>query len=147
MDYAVVENKSSELAWGQVQAFRKQRKVSIALQSKVDRKRAPSLVKVLRGIADAMAKIALFLGFVYGAFYGYRYLTTSSQFAVNQIALTGNIVVNKDQLLENAGTIAGSNIFMLNLAQLSKTLSANPWVRSVSIERALPQKRLPCRSA
>lgn len=139
MDYAVAGNKNSELAWNQVQARRKQKKGAIDLQAKVDRKRAPRLGKMIRGFADAVAKAALFLGFVYCAFYGFRYLTTSPEFAINQVEIKGNHIVSKDQLLEKADPIIGSNIFMLNPTQLSKKLSANPWIRNISIERRLPQ--------
>lgn len=139
MDYAVI-NKNSELAWDQVQVIRKQKKSTIAHQSKVDRKRAPRLGKMIRGFADAVAKAALFLGFVYGAYYGYRFLITSPQFAINQVVIKGNTVVSNDRLLEKAGPIVGNNIFMLNIAQVTKKLNEHPWIRSVSIDRGLPQK-------
>jgi hypothetical protein len=139
MDYAVVGNKTSELAWSQVQAHRKQKKGQIVSKAKVDRKRAPRLIKMIRSFADIVAKTALFLGFVYGAFCGFQFLTTSPQFAIEQIEVKGNHIVSKDQLLQKAGRIMGSNIFTLNTAQLSKRLSESPWIRSVSIERCLPQ--------
>ena len=137
MDYAVVGNKNPELTWEQVQALRKQKKSPLQ-SSKADRKRAPQLRKTLKGFADGIAKSALFLIFVFGAYHGHRFLTTSAQFAITEVTVSGNRILNKNQLLESVRPIAGNNIFLLNLSGLSKELSQHPWIRSVSLERALP---------
>lgn len=139
MDYAVAGNKTSELTWEQVQALRKQKKSSGAIQSKADKKRAPRLRKAIKGFADGVAKTGLFLIFVFGAYHGYRFLTTSTQFAINEVTVKGNRALNKIQLLENIQPLTGQNIFLLNLSNLSKELSQHPWVRKVSLERVLPQ--------
>lgn len=139
MDYAVVDNKNTEAAWEQAQALRQQKKRSAAYQPKTERRRAPQLGRTIKKVADAIAKIALFLGFVYATYYGYWYLTSSPQFAIKEISITGNRIASKEQLLEKAGQLAGSNIFSLNLRQLSKKIGEHPWVRSVSVERRLPQ--------
>ncbi len=139
MDYAVAGNKSPELTWEQVQALRKQKKSSATTQSKVDKKSAPRLRKAIKSFADGVAKTALFLMFVFGAYHGYRFLTTSTQFAINEVTVKGNRVLSKNQLLQSVSPIAGNNIFRLNLSSLTTELSQHPWVRKVSIERVLPQ--------
>ncbi len=139
MDYAVVENKNTEPAWEQAQVLRKQKRGSETFQPRTERRRAPQLGRTIKKVADAIAKLALFLGFVYATYYGYRFLTSSPQFAIKEISITGNHIASKEQLLEKAGQLAGSNIFALNLSQLSKKIGEHPWVRSVSVERRLPQ--------
>jgi cell division protein FtsQ len=75
-----------------------------------------------------------------GLLYGYRYLTISPYFALKTIEIEGNFRLSSREVLDTAGLSIGMNSLLPSLNRLEKQLAANPWVRSVSARRELPDR-------
>lgn len=141
MDYALLENKSHGLAWDQARTRRKQKpRTSPSSPARARKSGAERLAAFVKKLADAVAKTALFLAFVYGAYHGYRFLTASPRFAVEDVTIRGNHVLTGEQVLGWMGDIRGENIFLLELKGMAGRLGEHPWVRGVSMERIFPRR-------
>ncbi|MBI4390187.1 MAG: FtsQ-type POTRA domain-containing protein [Nitrospinae bacterium] len=141
MDYALAENKNPGLAWDQARTRRRQKpRTSPEPQSRARKSGAERLAAFVKRLADAVAKTALFLALVYGAYHGYRFLTASPRFAVEDVKIRGNHVLTAEQVLGWTGNPKGENIFLLELKGMAGRLGEHPWVRSVSVERVFPRR-------
>jgi cell division protein FtsQ len=69
---------------------------------------------------------------------GFRWATTSSFFAVHEIAVSGNARLDKAFILDLAEVRQGLNVFELGLGETERKLAANPWVESAMVRRVLP---------
>lgn len=69
---------------------------------------------------------------------GFRWATTSSFFAVQEIAVGGNERLDEECILDLAGVGPGVNILEFELAEAERKLAADPWVESATVRRVLP---------
>ena len=72
------------------------------------------------------------------AWAGYRFVTTSSRFAITTIEVTGNHVLTADQVRATLPVRMGDNVFETNLDAIVGELRGNPWVASAEAHRILP---------
>lgn len=98
----------------------------------------PDLAVLLKTAADAFAKGVLILAFCFGAVHAYLFLTTSEQFAVSQVSFQGLERLSQQNLLESLPQLAGENLFLLDLGNLTASLTKHPWVKTASIQRKWP---------
>lgn len=77
-----------------------------------------------------------------GAFGGWKFVTTSHHFAVRALRFvtpSGKLVhATEEQLDARAGLAMGTNLFALDLAELSREIAQEPWVQSARARRELP---------
>lgn len=97
-------------------------------------------------ILSLLAKFVLMIGFLaalsLGLLAGYRWVTTTELFAVEQIDIRGNRVLSDKRIREVAGLAWGENIFQVNMGRVEKRLSSSGWIDSVLIRRSLPDTLL-----
>ena len=73
------------------------------------------------------------------AWAGYRFVTTSSRFAITTFEVNGNKVLSDEQIVAALPARVGDNVFATDLDQLVGDLRGNPWIASVEARRVLPQ--------
>ena len=141
MNYTLNKSKGSRLNWGEVTS--RQRKNNKRPGKAVKGRKIKSRQSGIRDLAktwlDVVAKSVLVMIMGYGAFHGYRYITTASQFAVSQINFSGNEKVSQLTLEGMAQPLLGQNIFQLDLQSVTEHFKANPWIENVSAVRRLPR--------
>ncbi|MEO8553912.1 MAG: FtsQ-type POTRA domain-containing protein [Kofleriaceae bacterium] len=94
--------------------------------------------RMLRRGLPALIGLAV-IGTIGGtAWAGYRFVTTSSRFAVTAIEIRGNHRVTTDQARAALPVALGDNVFAANLDSLTRELRTNPWVESAEAHRILP---------
>lgn len=143
MSYAVAGNKSmsSSCRVLRTQKPKKQKKSGKAFTSSRSLNYSNFWTLVKTGFRWAL-KILLVAAGAYGVYFCYHFFTTSPRFAVSQVTLTGNQILQEKELLERLGPVTGGNIFLLNLASLSTQLAEHPWVQTVSVRKAFPKEIL-----
>ena len=72
------------------------------------------------------------------AWAGYRFVTTSSRFAITTFEVNGNKVLSDEQIVAALPARVGDNVFATDLDQLVGDLRGNPWIASVEARRVLP---------
>lgn len=72
------------------------------------------------------------------AWAGYRFVTTSSRFAIAEIQIRGNHHLTDDQIRAALPVAVGDNVFAADLDTVTRELRANPWIASVDAHRILP---------
>ena len=92
---------------------------------------------VRRSLPAAIATVAL-AAVGGGAWLGYRFVTTSSRFAITEIRVHGNHRVATADAIARLGFHAGDNIFTAGLESGLGALRADPWIASVTVQRELP---------
>lgn len=80
----------------------------------------------------------LLYGLTAGLFALYHLATTSDFFALRQVEIRGAKHFRREDILRTAGLEAGKNSLTIEIAEVEKTLSGNPWVLSVAVKRSLP---------
>lgn len=83
---------------------------------------------------------ALTAALCYGAWAGYRWLTTSELFLIAGVDVKGTRRVTDEEVRGIAGAFTGQNVFQVDIGAAVRKASANPWVRTVRIERKLPNR-------
>lgn len=78
---------------------------------------------------------AVSLGVAWGA---RRYLMTSPRFSLEQVVVTGQKTRTKDGLLERAHVTMGQNVFSIDLDVAKNRMLEDPYVKSVTLARRLP---------
>ncbi len=86
------------------------------------------------GVFGALGVVAL----VWSSIELHRFLTTSPQFAVREVAVVTEGPVRPDDLLRVSGVRKGMNLFLLDLDEVRTSVEKNPWVQAASISRILP---------
>ena len=94
--------------------------------------------RVLRRSLPAMIVICAVTAIGGSAWAGYRFVTTSTRFAITSIDVHGNKHVSADQVRAALPVAVGDNVFSANLDSLTRELHANPWVASADAHRLLP---------
>jgi len=94
--------------------------------------------RALRRSLPAMIGLVV-IGAVGGtAWAGYRFVTTSSRFAITAIEVHGNHHVDPAQVRAALPIGVGDNVFAANVDSLTRGLTANPWIAEASAHRILP---------
>ncbi|HEX5063165.1 MAG TPA: FtsQ-type POTRA domain-containing protein [Kofleriaceae bacterium] len=86
------------------------------------------------------ALIALFILAAIGgtAWAGYRFVTTSSRFAITTIEVNGVEQLTADQIRALSAIRIGDNVFATNLDAVTHEVRENPWIASAEAHRVLP---------
>jgi cell division protein FtsQ len=92
---------------------------------------------VRRAIPAAIATVAL-AAVGTGAWLGYRFVTTSSRFAITDITVRGNHRVPSPDVIAQLGFHAGDNIFTAGLESGLRARRADAWIASAEVHRELP---------
>ena len=82
--------------------------------------------------------LAALAGVSFCLLYGYRYLTISPYFAVKSIEVQGNFRLSSREILDIIDLEEGKNAFLLSIDDMERRLLENPWVRTASVQRRLP---------
>ncbi len=141
MDYILSKSKESRLNWGEVHSRqrKKHKRSGKTLKGRKIKNRNTGFRERARTWLEGTAKVVLIVIMGYGAFHGYRFVTTAPQFAVTQIHFSGNERVSLTTLLGMAEPLLGQNIFQLDLRSITERFKENPWIENVSAVRRLPR--------
>ncbi len=92
------------------------------------------LGRVLLGsfLVAAMAGMSLLL------LIAYRAVTSHPYFALRSVGIEGSQRLTVSDVVALTGVSLGQNVLALNIDEMETRLSANPWVKGVSIRRELP---------
>jgi cell division protein FtsQ len=106
--------------------------------------RAPRAVvvtcgRVVRRAAPAVVVAAIAGGLGYGAWSGYRFITTSPRFAIDTIEVRGAHTLSPEQIRERVPVAPGDNLFTADLAAIEAALEREPWIADVEVRRRLPR--------
>jgi cell division protein FtsQ len=94
--------------------------------------------RALRRSLPALAALAV-LGAISGtAWAGYRFVTHSPRFAIDQIVLRGNHHLTDDEVHALLPIHVGDNVFETGLDAVVRELQANPWIERADAHRVLP---------
>ncbi len=88
-----------------------------------------------RKVMGVFVTIAVLLG-VFGI--GGFVLSNSGAFAVEQVTVSGADHLSGDELTELAAVPAGFTLLNVDANGIATRLAANPWVKSVSVDRVFP---------
>ena len=75
-----------------------------------------------------------------GCVYGYKLLTSSAYFDIEEISVSGNSIYSENEIVEISGLRKQQNIFLANLAVSRKNLLFQPWIEDTVVARVLPKK-------
>jgi len=141
MDYTLNKPKGSRLNWGEVHSRqrKKHKRPGKALKGRKIKNRQTGFRNLAKTWLDVTAKALLVMIMGYGAFHGYRFVTTAPQFAVAQINFSGNEKVSLSTLESMAQPLLGQNIFQLDLQAITEQFKTNPWIENVSAVRRMPR--------
>src|SRR5512139_1668143 len=94
--------------------------------------------RALRRSLPAIVATAIVLALGTGAWFGYRFVTTSERFAIAAIEVHGAQQLSVDGVRAALPVKLGENIFTTDLGDVTRALRANPWIRSATARRELP---------
>lgn len=69
-----------------------------------------------------------------------RFLRTSPRFAIKTIVVDGNQRRTAQQIAKQGGVAVGQNVFALDLPAAEQAIAADPWVKSATVNRELPNE-------
>ncbi len=109
-------------------------------------RRLPRLRNPLRGKGAAILAAGrlllgalLFLAIAGASSFGlYRYVSTSSRFAVKTILVEGAAHRSQPDVAKKAGVELGKNVFSIDLEAARRGLLSDPWIERASVDRKLP---------
>ncbi|HAX47081.1 MAG TPA: hypothetical protein DCX78_09700 [Nitrospina sp.] len=141
MTLAVLENKKNVTALKQARTYQlKSRKKIGSAGGKSKQKNIDfDLGAVFKMLAEGIAKAILIAACSYGVFAGYRFVTSSPYFNINQVEWIGQQRLSNMELTSWVGPMVVGNIFQLDLNAISQKLAEHPWVRTASARRIFPQ--------
>ncbi len=129
-------------------------RLTIRPQPKTNRRRQPTLSlwerlpkpaivvdacgRALRRSLPALAALGVLVAISGTAWAGYRFVTHSPRFAIEQIELRGNHHLGDDQARALLPIHVGDNVFEAGLDSMVHELRANPWVERADAHRVLP---------
>lgn len=61
-------------------------------------------------------------------------------FHINEIQVSGNSQVSREELIYTSGIYTGNNIFKVNLGQVKSSLEQMPYIEQAEVKRILPDK-------
>ena len=71
---------------------------------------------------------------------GYRWVTTSTYFNLQEIQIKGNVQLSEQDIMDRAELKQGNNCLALNMSRIKARLLQEPWVKNVLVRRVLPDK-------
>ncbi|HEY1551154.1 MAG TPA: FtsQ-type POTRA domain-containing protein [Kofleriaceae bacterium] len=92
----------------------------------------------LRRALPVLAALGVLVAISGTAWAGYRFVTHSPRFAIEQIELRGNHHLADDQARALLPIHVGDNVFEAGLDSIVRELRANPWVERADAHRVLP---------
>lgn len=93
---------------------------------------ATGIVKIVFGVGVVLAAACVV------ALGAYRFLTTTTRFAIERVEVQGSHRYGEGDLLALAGIARGANLFGVDLGLAEKKLTENPWIESAHVARKLP---------
>ena len=96
-----------------------------------------SVRMVVRTLPYALIALILALTPV-AVVYGYRYVTATPDFRVQNVHIEGHSHLSVEELLDTARVSHAPNILKLDLSEVEAALLAHPWIISASVRRELP---------
>jgi len=141
MNYALTEQKKRGGSWRvlRLQKRNKRKKSGRQRNSKEDSNLFLTLSEFAKTLLDWFTKLLLAGVVAYGVYLGYQFATTSPQFEISHVSLTGNQTLPERELYKWLGPVTGKNIFLMDLENLSTRLARHPWIQSVSVRKVFPQ--------
>jgi cell division septal protein FtsQ len=94
--------------------------------------------RTLRRGAPALVVMLVAGGLVAGALAGWRFVTTSSRFAIEAIEVRGTRTLTADEIRALAPVALGDNVFRADLGRIERALEVQPWIADASVSRRLP---------
>jgi cell division protein FtsQ len=94
--------------------------------------------RVLRRSVPALVGASVLAAVGGTAWAGYRFVTTSSRFAITTFEVNGNHVLSDEQIVAALPARIGDNVFATDLDSLVGELRGNPWIARVEARRVLP---------
>ncbi len=73
-----------------------------------------------------------------GLLYGYRFITSTTYFELEEIHVTGNNRLTYGDILGVGDVALGLNCLEMNVGEVEEKLSHNPWIESVAVRREFP---------
>ena len=97
-----------------------------------------NMTAVSRAILFALL-LSVLVGGIVGSVYGIkRWMRSCPYFFVSSIEVIGEERLTEQDIIKMSGVKEGDNIFAIDLAKVAERLYGEPWIRSVDIERRLP---------
>ncbi len=94
--------------------------------------------RALRRSVPALIATAVLAVLGTGVWLGYRFVTTSQRFAIAEIEIHGTSHLSSAEVRAALPVRVGENIFTSDLGDIERALHANPWIRTASVRRMLP---------
>ena len=129
MDFAIVGQKSSSVAWEDLRSERKKKQ-----------RRAGRDFSWARILFELASKLFLAGVVIYLCYASFNFLTSDPRFQITDVTFRGNNALSENQLLEWLGQVQGENLFAYDLSRASERLAEHPWILSASVQRKFPQK-------
>jgi cell division protein FtsQ len=119
---------------------KKNRRKPASMWSRVPRPRAlaDSCGRALRRSLPAIAATCALAFIGTGLVLGYRFITTSERFEIDEIQVHGTARLTADDVRAALPVKLGDNVFTANLDQISERLRGHPWIASAEARRVLP---------
>ena len=95
-------------------------------------------VRVARKVVPLAFLAAVAVAVPFGMFQGYLYVVSTPYFALVDVEVTGLQLLERDEVLERAGVVRGTNMFDLDVHQIQERLEQQPWIRHAVVEKRLP---------
>jgi cell division protein FtsQ len=114
---------------------RNRRKVDLARKTSEVKASVKSLAPA---VLKALAVTAASTGLVFGGLRGWQWATTTDTFAMKRVRVVGSSRVTESQVTRLGGLVVGANLVALDLSAVERAVGTHPWVRSVSVNRQLP---------
>jgi len=89
-------------------------------------------------LAGLLLAAVLLVGAGLGAWEGYRRLVRMSYFRLAEIYVEGNFQVATDEVAHSLDLAPGTSLLEVDLADLSRRIMRNPWIKEASVSRRLP---------
>lgn len=110
------------------------------------RRKLPSLTAaagvVIYLVLLAARASVLAMGFAGAVFAGntfHDYVFKGGYFTIHGVAVNGVVTLKREDVLSLSGIQEGGNTFRLDLEEIAKRISSNPWVEEASVRRELPE--------
>ena len=114
MSFALAKQKGSATAWNDLRSERnKRRKRGNNLNKGISSK--PKLGTWVRTLAELISKLFLVGVVVYLLFAGWKFLTSTPRFQIQNVSFKGNNILSDAQILEWLGPVKGENLIAIDL--------------------------------
>ncbi len=141
MNFAIVGQKSSSVAWEDLRSERKKKQRRGGDLNKIaPSKKSARDFSWARILFELASKLFLAGVVIYLLYASYNFLTSDPRFQITDVTFSGNHALLENQLLEWLGQVHGGNLFAYDLSRASERLAEHPWVLSASVQRKFPQK-------